>query len=145
MPVQKVKVIVRTPDWRFCNCKGRKRGTKTTEKCRFCKEYKKRGQDLTYWCLLYDKPLSTSMGNVEKTLECLGYLGNLRDIDQTNSPMDNNTVDSTEVAAQAKLMKQVAARALRKQQKLANEFVKEGIPVDAAYDIATKQSIEEWS
>lgn len=142
---QKVQIIVHPPDWKYCNCKGVKRGTKSDKKCRFCKEYKQRGQDTTYACLLYDEPLASRAGNVEKCLSCMGARAMFEGLDISKQMQQEQEEDVTTDKALAKVLKSSIAEALRKQQKLADSFIKEGIPADMAYKVAFKQTMEEWS
>lgn len=141
----KAHVIVHTPDWGFCNCKGTKRGTKSNKKCRFCKEYKQRGQDTTYMCLLYDEALASKSGNVEKCFSCMSGKAIFETIDLSEQMAKEQAPDASTDKVTAKILKSAISDALRKQQKLAYSFTKEGIPADMAYRVAFKQTIEEWS
>lgn len=141
----KAHVIVHTPDWGFCNCKGTKRGTKSNKKCRFCKEYKQRGQDTTYMCLLYDEALASKSGNVEKCFLCMSGQAIFETIDLSEQMAKEQAPDASTDKVTAKILKSAISDALRKQQKLADSFIKEGIPADMAYRVAFKQTIEEWS
>lgn len=141
----KARVIVHTPDWRFCNCKGAKRGTKSDKKCRFCKECKQRGQDTTYMCLLYDEALASKSGNVEKCLSCMSGQAIFETLDISEQMKREQEPEASIDRVTAKILKSAISDALRKQQKLADSFIKEGIPADMAYKVAFKQTMEEWS
>ena len=87
MPKQRVTVDVITPQWQWCDLQSKKRhGRKTGERCRFCHEMKKRGQNPRYFCLLFNVELTQKGDAVEKTCLCMQNWKKNQLIDLTVEP-----------------------------------------------------------
>ena len=145
MPKQRVTVEVYTPAWQWCDLPStRQKGRKTGERCRFCKEIKRRGQNPRYMCLLFNVELKQIGDAVEKTCLCMRKWKKndivAIDPDPTlaSAPQpENSTFD-------LKDMRTAVQDALVKQKKITQELIDGGIPADTASKIATKQVVEEW-
>lgn len=70
MPIQDLHVRFKTPNWKWCEIANPDGKTKTGERCRFCREIKKRGEATRYTCLIYDKELLVEYGSVVRCGAC---------------------------------------------------------------------------
>ena len=148
MPKQRVTVDVLTPQWQWCDLQSKKRpGKKTGERCRFCHEMKKRGQNPRYFCLLFNVELTQKGDAVEKTCLCMQNWKKNQIIDLTVEP-EKADVPETEVEPKRKpdvqAIKIAVQDALKEQREYADVLYQEGLPLETADKIATREIMKRW-
>ena len=143
MPRQKIQVEVATPNWNYCELQNYKnRKCKTGERCRFCKEVKKRGHSPAFVCLLFNVTLDSEGGSVKKTTLCMknwskNEILNLDEEPNSSAPQED-TVD-------IKAIRKAVKSSQKMQKKYAVEFIKQGLPISLAYDLANDQVLKDWN
>lgn len=141
MPKQRVTVDVKTPQWRWCDLRNPKDPKyKSGERCKFCREVKERGKCPRYFCLLFNVELSVKGDAVEKTILCMQPWNKNNIIDASAEPQIESPMDMPDM----KVIKKAVQDAIRKQRKVANQFIKAGIPAETAYNAASDSVLEDW-
>lgn len=144
MTRQRVTVDVVTPQWQWCDLQSAKSpGKKTGERCRFCHEMKKRGQNPRYFCLLFNIELTQKGDAVEKTCLCMRKWKKNQIIDLTAEP-SKAEVPEIEDKPDTRAIKLAVQAALKEQREYADTLYKDGIPMEAADKIATKEVMRRW-
>lgn len=145
MPKQRVTVEVYTPSWKWCDIQSyAQKGRKTSERCRFCKEVRKRGQNPRYFCLLFNVELKQYGDAVEKTCLCTRKWKKNDIVALDNEPTEGSVPKIEATQFDVKDLKTAVRDALTKQKKLAQELIDGGIPAETAAKLANKQVMEEW-
>lgn len=136
MTKQQVDLTFYTPSWNWCEVKNPGRKTKSGERCKFCKEVKKRGEATMYYCLIYDEVLSVVDGSVRKSSPCL--CAGTFSVDKVTEPVPE---PPTRKASEAL---RTAKSVLNAHKKEYNALRREGMPEFLAYDGATATVIGAW-
>lgn len=133
---QRVTVEFRTPNWQYCNLQypGNKK-YKTEDLCRFCKEYKKRGEAPRYFCTLFGCDLSSKYGSIEKTELCWT---SDQIIDATEDPANVDITFTT------KEVGKIVQLSIKKFKRYLISLTNEGFPLSEAITTASNKILDEW-
>lgn len=137
MPKQTVNLSFSTPNWNWCEIRNPGRNTKSGERCKFCKEVKKRGDATRYYCLIYDLDLRVIDGSVAKCQRCVSAQMLCDNIDLEPVP-EQKTGKASEAY-------KIAKATLKEYQSTYKTLRKNGFPEYIAQNEASESVLKSWT